>query len=85
MHSNHNGRDTMRLEESLDRLEIRIDHLLEKTVAYDGAFAKGFEKGMVFALLMVQGRNVFDPADAELDLVRKSRARKPGRGQLDLF
>jgi len=75
----------MRLQESLDRLELRIDHLLEKAATYDGAFAKGFEKGMVFALLMVQGINVFDPADAELTSLRKSPARKPGRGQLDLF
>lgn len=75
----------MRLEESLDRLEIQIDHLLEKAAAYDGAFTRGFEKGMVFALLMVQGINVFDPADAELTPLRKSPARKRGRGQLDLF
>ena len=75
----------MHLEESLDRLEIRIDELLEKAAAYDGAFVRGFEKGVAFALLMVQGINVFDPADAELGLMRKSPARKPGRGQLDLF
>ncbi|MGE5258063.1 MAG: hypothetical protein ACM3KE_15395 [Hyphomicrobiales bacterium] len=75
----------MRLEESLDRLEIRVDHLLKKATAYDGAFAKGFEKGMVFALLMVQGINVFDPADPELTALRKSPARTTGRGQLTLF
>jgi hypothetical protein len=75
----------MRLEVSLDRLEIRVDHLLKKAAAYDGAFAKGFEKGMVFALLMVQGINVFDPADAELTALRKSPAPKTGRGQLQLF
>lgn len=75
----------MPLEQSLDRLEIRIDRLLEKAAACDGAFAKGFEKGVVFALLMAQGMNVFDPADADLTLLRKSPARKPGRGQLDLF
>jgi len=75
----------MRIEESLDRLEIRINQLLEKAAACDDAFAKGFGKGVAFALLMVQGINVFDPADAELALVRKSPARKRGRGQLDLF
>jgi hypothetical protein len=75
----------MRLEESIDRLETGIDHLLEKAAAYDGAFVRGFEKGVVFALLMVQGINMFDPADAELSFLRKSPARKRGRGQLDLF
>ena len=75
----------MRLEESLDRLEVQIDHILEKAAACDGAFAKGFKKGMLFALLMVQGINVLDPADAELAPLRKSPARKTGRGQLELF
>ena len=75
----------MRLEESLDRLEVQIDHLLERAATYEGAFVKGFEKGVLFALLMVQGVNAFDPADAELTLLRKPPARKPGRGQLDLF
>lgn len=75
----------MRLEDSLDRLETQINRLLEKAAAYDGAFVKGFEKGVAFAWLMVQGVNVFDPADAELTLLKKSPARKRGRGQLDLF
>jgi hypothetical protein len=75
----------MRLEESLDRLEIQLDQILEKAEAYDGAFVKGFEKGVVFALLMVQGINVFDPADADLSLLRKAPPRKRKRGQLDLF
>jgi len=75
----------MRLEESLDRLEAQIDHLLEKAAACDGAFTKGFKKGMVFTLLMVRGFNVFDPADAELAPLRKSPTRKTGRGQLELF
>jgi hypothetical protein len=75
----------MRLEESIDRLETGIDHLLQKAAAYDGAFVRGFEKGVVFALLMAQGSNVFDPADAELGLAKKSRTRKRGRGQMDLF
>jgi hypothetical protein len=75
----------MRLEESLDRLEAQIDHLLKRAAAYEGAFAKGFEKGLVFALLMVQGINMFDPADAELRPLRKPPDRKTGRGQLELF
>jgi hypothetical protein len=75
----------MSLEESIRRLEIRIDRLLEKAASNDGAFAKGFEKGVVFALLMAQGINAFDPADADLRLLRKSPPPKRGRGQLDLF
>lgn len=75
----------MRLEESIDRLETGIDHLLEKAAAYDGAFVRGFEKGVVFALLMMQGINMFDPADPELSLLRQSATRKRGRCQLDLF
>jgi hypothetical protein len=74
----------MSLEESLDRLETRMDHLLAKAAACDRAFVKGFEKGLAFAWLLLQGVNVFDPADAELSLLRKM-SRKPGRGQLDLF
>ena len=58
---------------SATRLEKRID-ALNTTTDHDRAFRKGFAKGLCFALLMVQGLNVFDPEDADLQALRKTRA-----------
>ncbi len=71
----------MNLEEARTRLEKRID-ALQTTTDHDLAFRKGFAKGVCFALLLAQGRNVFDPQDADLQALRKT---KPKRGQIDLF
>jgi hypothetical protein len=71
----------MNLEETLTRLEKRID-ALKTTANHDRAFRQGFAKGLCFALLMAQGRNVFDPQDADLQALRKTKTK---RGQLDLF
>ena len=71
----------MNLEEALTRLEKRIDALMT-TTDHDRAFRKGFAKGLCFALLMSQGRNISDPEDADLQGLRR---RKNKRGQLDLF
>jgi hypothetical protein len=71
----------MNLEEALTRLEKRVD-ALKTTTDHDRAFRKGFAKGLCFALLMTQGRNVFDPQDADLQALRET---KHNRGQLDLF
>ena len=74
-------RGPMNLEEALTRLEKRID-ALKTTTDHDRAFRKGFTKGMCFALLMAQGRNVFDPQDADLQALRKTKTK---RGQIELF
>jgi hypothetical protein len=71
----------MNLDEALTRLEKRID-ALNTTKDDDRAFRKGFAKGLCFALLMAQGLNVFDPEDADLQALRKTKHK---RGQLDLF
>jgi hypothetical protein len=71
----------MNLEEALTRLEKRID-ALKTTTDHDRAFRQGFAKGLCFALLMAQGRNVFDPQDPDLQALRKTKHK---RGQLDLF
>jgi hypothetical protein len=71
----------MNLEEALTRLEKRID-VLKATTDHEGAFRKGFAKGFCLALLMAQGRNVFDPQDADLQALRRPTHK---RGQLDLF
>ena len=71
----------MNLEEALTRLEKRID-ALKTTTDHDRAFRKGFAKGVCVALLMAQGRNVFDPQDADLQALLKTT---PKRGQIDLF
>lgn len=71
----------MNLEEALTRLEKRID-ALRTTTGHDQAFRKGFAKGVCFALLMAQGRNVFDPQDPDLQALRKKKTK---RGQIELF
>jgi hypothetical protein len=75
----------MSLEASIKRLEHQVELLVAKTSGYDEAFRRGFEKGLAFALLMMQGRNAFDPEDGELKLARTAPLRSPKPGQLDLF
>ena len=72
----------MNLEEALTRLEKRVDALKAQTTDHDRAFREGFAKGFCFALLMAQGRNFFDPEDADLQALRRPMHK---RGQLDLF
>ena len=74
-------RGPMNLEEALTRLENHID-ALQTTTNHDQAFRKGFAKGVCFALLMAQGRNVFDPQDADLQALRQTKTK---RGQIDLY
>jgi hypothetical protein len=75
----------MSLDASINRLEHQVDLLSSKVSGYDAAFRRGFEKGLQFALLMMQGRNAFDPQDEELKLLRTEPLPSPKPGQLDLF
>ena len=55
---------------------------LQTTTDPDQAFRKGFAKGVCFALLIAQGRNVFGPQDTDLQALRGTKTK---RGQIDLF
>jgi len=75
----------MSLEATIKRLERQVELLASKAPGCDEAFRRGFEKGFVFALLMLQGCNAFDPESEELRLARNPPSRNPKREQLDLF
>jgi hypothetical protein len=75
----------MSLEASIKRLEHQVEMLASKSSGCDAAFRRGFEKGLVFALLIMQGYNAFDPEDEDLKLARTEPLHDPKRGQLDLF
>jgi hypothetical protein len=75
----------MELEESLGRLETGVAALKRLAEERHGAYRAGFLKGLCLALCLVQGRNLFDPADADLKRVREGQGPLEKAGQLDLF
>jgi hypothetical protein len=75
----------MDLEESLQRLEEKIELLQRKADGCDDAFHKGFTRGVCMALLMFQSRVPETRAGKRAKPSPPSPPAKPKRDQLDLF
>ena len=75
----------MDLEESLQRLEERIDLLKRKADDRGDAYHQGFTRGVCMALLMLQSQAPAARTVKKEKSVTPSPPAKPRRGQLDLF
>jgi len=75
----------MDLEESLQRLEERIDLLKRKADDRGDAYHQGFTRGVCMALLMLQSQSPAARTGKREKSVTPSPPAKPKRDQLDLF
>ncbi len=77
--------NAMYTDESIKVLSDEIEDLKRKTTSYDYAYRRGFDKGLYFLFLSLQGRLDCTLKKDEIEILKK-RLYRPSKGtQLPIF
>jgi hypothetical protein len=77
--------NAIHIDRSTELLRSEIVELKKKTTSYDYAFKRGFEKGLFFLFLSVQGRLDYTLKKDEIDIVKDKLYRTSKGTQLAIF